>query len=92
MIWQAICSRGRKTPAFVTKLTMTSDLYTTTALQKYVLPFIKSLRRSVIFWPDLASCHYCKNTILWDNQNKFRILPKEMNPANCPEINQIEKF
>ncbi len=33
MIWQAICSRGRKTPTFVTKLTMTSDLYTTTVLK-----------------------------------------------------------
>ncbi len=94
MIWRTICSRGRKTPAFVIKSTMRSDLYTTTALQKYGLPFIKSLRRSVIFWPNLASWNYSKNTILWDNQNKVRILPKEMNPANCPEINQrflIEK-
>jgi hypothetical protein len=49
MICQTICSRGFKTPAFVTKSTMAYDLYTTTALQKYLLSFMKSLRRSVIF-------------------------------------------
>lgn len=92
MIWQAICSCGLKTPAFVTSSTMTSEVYVKECLQKRILPFIKKHNAPVMFWPDLASCHYSKKTMEWYQANKVAVMPKIMNPPNCPQFRPIEKY
>lgn len=60
LIWQCICSCGLKSRTFVTSSTLNADLYIKECLQKRLLPFIRSHRSSVKFWPDLASIHYAK--------------------------------
>ena len=48
LVWQAICTCGLKSNRF---------------LQKRSLPFLKRHNCSVLFWPDLASCHYGKKAM-----------------------------
>lgn len=92
MIWQAICSCGKKSRAFVTSSTMNSELYMKECLQKRLLPFIRSHNSPVTFWPDLASCHYSKSTMEWYKKNNVNVVLKNMNPPNCPELRPIEMF
>lgn len=92
LIWQAICSCGMKSKAFVVTSTMTSDLYISECLQKRLLPFIRKHNSPVKFWPDLASCHYSLDAMAWYESNGVDFIPKDMNPPNVPEFRPIEKF
>ena len=53
---------------------------------------IRKLGNSVLFWPDLASCHYTKTTLTWLQTNKVAFVPKAINPPNFPELRPIEKY
>lgn len=92
MIWQGICSCGLKTKVFITSHTMTSKVYIKECLEKRILPFIRQHKTNVMFWPDLASCHYSKEVLGWYAANKINFVAKEINPPNCPEFRPIEKF
>lgn len=92
MIWQAICSCGIKSRAFVTSSKMDRHLYMKECLQKRLLPVIRSHSCPVKFWPDLASCHYANDTMQWYKDNKVDVIPKNMNPPNCPKLRPIEEF
>lgn len=92
MIWQGICSCGKKTSVFVTDKTMNSEVYKRECLQKRILPFIRSHDGPVTFWPDLASCHYSKDVLQWYKDNGVQFIPKEKNPPNCPQFRPIEKY
>ena len=45
-----------------------------------------------MFWPDLASIHYCKLAMEWYKKNNVKFVPKTENPPNCPELRVIEKY
>lgn len=92
LVWQGICSCGLKTPAYMTTLNMNSQLYMKECLEKRVLPFIRSHRGPVKFWPDLASCHYSKATMSWYENNEVDVIAKNLNPPNCPELRPIERY
>lgn len=92
MIWQAICSCGLKSKVFVTSSTMNTDLYISECLEKRLLPLIRFHNKPTKFWPDLASCHYSQKAIKWYGQNGVDVIPKNMNPPNCPELRPIEKY
>lgn len=92
MIWQGICSCGQKTKAFITKETMNSERYKKYCLQQRVLPFIRSHEGPVMFWPDLASCHYSTDVLQWYKANEVQFVPKGLNPPNCPQFRPIEKY
>ena len=44
-----------------------------------------------IFWPDLASCHYSKQTVAWMDEN-VKFVPKNTDPLNVFHARPIEKF
>jgi hypothetical protein len=92
MIWQAICSCGMKSKAFITSRTMNSDLYMKECLEKRLLPFIRQHNSPVKFWPDLASCHYSAATKNWYLLNGVDVVSVEQNPPNCPEFTLIERY
>lgn len=92
MIWQGICSCGKKTKTFITGDTMNGNVYKEECLQKRVLPFIRSHRGPVKFWPDLASCHYSRDVVKWYKENKIDFVEKSINPPNCPDFRPIEKY
>lgn len=92
MVWQAICSCGLKSKAFITSLRMNSKLYIEECLEKRLLPFIRAHKCPVLFWPDLASCHYSQAVLAWCESHKVVILPNHANPPNWPEFRPIEPF
>ena len=63
LFWQAICTCGLRSRAFVTSSTLNSDVYIKECLLARLLPFYRIHNISCWFWPDLASCHYSKKTV-----------------------------
>ena len=92
MVRQAICNCGRNSEIFICKGTLTKDVYIKAGLQKRFLPFIRSHAVPPLFWPDLASVHYAKDTINWYEANKVVFVPKEVNPHNCSHLRPIETY
>lgn len=92
LIWQAICTCGKRSKIYVAEGTINQDIYEKECLQKLLLPFIRSHNVSTLFWPDLASCHYSKKVLKWYEDNGIAVVPKEANPPNCPELRPIEKY
>jgi hypothetical protein len=45
-----------------------------------------------VFWPDLASSHYAKHTLVRLEEFKIEYVPKDNNPPNVPQIRQIKNF
>lgn len=92
LIWQGICSCGRKTEVFITNGNMDSKMYKQECLKKRILPFIKAHEGPVKFWPDLASCHYSREVLQWYRDNGVDFIEKDLNPPNCPQFRPIEKY
>lgn len=92
LVWQAICSCGLKSKAYIAKGTMTSDVYLEECLEKRLLPLIRSHKGSTLFWPDLATVHYSKKVQQWYESNGVNYVPKDLNPPNCPELRPVEKY
>lgn len=92
LVWQGICSCGKRTSSFFTKGTVNSEIYINECLKKRVLPFIKKHKGNILFWPDLASAHYSKNTLNWYKENNVNFVEKNMNPPNCPFLRPIERY
>ena len=92
LIWQAICSCGKKSAPYISQSTLSGQIYVKECLQKRLLPLIKSHNNRPVFWPDLASIHYCKLAMEWYKKNNVKFVPKTENPPNCPELRVIEKY
>lgn len=92
MVWQAICECGKTSSPYITTETMNTQKYVKECLQKRLLPMIRQHEGQVVFWPDLASCHYAKDTLEWYKSQNVCFVPKDMNPPNCPEARPIETF
>ena len=60
LIWQAICSCGKKSAPYISQSTLSGQIYVKECLQKRLLPLIKSHNNRPVFSSDLASIHYCK--------------------------------
>lgn len=92
LIWQAICTCGKRSEIFVTTGTINGEIYKTECLQKRLLPFLEQHNEKPLFWPDLASSHYSKSVLEWFETNSVHFVPKDMNPPNCPELRPIETY
>ena len=92
MVWQAICCCGLRSAPFVTNKMMNSYIYIKECLEKRILPLVRKHIGPVLFWPDLASCHYSKKTLSWLQTNDVPVVPKIAKPPNCPELRPVETF
>ena len=92
LVWQALCSCGLKSKEFVTKGYVNGDIYVNECLKKRLLPLIKMHSMPILFWPDLASCHYGKVAKKFYQDSNINIVPKEANLPNCLELRPIEKY
>lgn len=92
LIWQAICSCGGRSDFFVVSGTLNKEIYIKKCLTKRLLPFYKKHKSQALFWPDLASCHYAKDTLNWYKRNGVLYVTKEQNPPNCPFLRPIERY
>jgi len=98
LVWVAICPRGISTPFFMESgFAVNKTNYQRECINKRLVPFIKEMYGDVessdyIFWPDLASAHYARDTVALYNEKKINFVQKEMNPPNCPQLRPIEDF
>lgn len=92
MIWQAICSCGRRTLPYVIAGSLKSSEYIKECLDKRLLPRYRQHNVSPLFWPDLASIHYSGDTFSWYEENDFAYIKKIHNPTNSPEHRLIERY
>ena len=83
---------SQKCEEFVTQGSLNTDIYVKEYLKKRLPPFIESHTIPVMFWPDLATFHYGKKAKEFYDENEINILPKEVNPPNCPELQPIKKY
>ena len=80
MMWVAIFSRGVSEPYFCpTKQALNGKLYLEECIEKRLKPFLDEFHAdsNFIFWPDLASCHYAKDTQSLLDDLEIPFVPKE---------------
>lgn len=91
-VWQAICECGKRNAAFITTGTINREIYIEECLKKRLLPFYRKHKIPTLFWPDLASAHYAKDTLNFMKTKKIQFVAKEMNPPNVPQCRGIETY
>ena len=96
MIWVAFSRRGISNIWVAPKQTsMKADTYIQECLKKRLFKFIDEhygSRNEIVFWPDLASCHYAKETQEFLKSEGIEYVPRDQNPPNSPQIRPIENF
>ena len=93
MIWQAIDENGNTCEPFLCEGRMNQRVYLE-ILKTKLIPFIKKHHKLeyVLFWSDLATCHYAKSVTEFLDEEKINFLQKTQNPPNVPQTRGIEKF
>lgn len=92
LVWQAICTCGKKSMAFFTKGTISGELYREQCIKRRLVRLYRQHDTPPLFWPDLASAHYAGVTIeLLDSLN-IEFVRKYDNPPNCPQLRPIERY
>jgi hypothetical protein len=59
-------------------------------LHKFIQKHHKN--EKIVFWPDSASAHYAKDTLVQLEELKIEYVPKEDNPSNVLLIRPIENY
>lgn len=95
LVWVAISSKGISAPLIRTNKAkaINADVYISQCLPK-LKQFIGKYHTGdeIMFWPDLASCHYAKKTLNWLTEQNIPFVPKKDNPPNVPQARPIENF
>lgn len=95
LVWATISVQGVSSLYVQTNkgFAVNSDVYTTKCLPK-MINFIKKKHKDdkIIFWPDLASCHYSEKTRKWLESKNVPFVAKVDNPPNVPQARPIEFF
>ena len=102
LMWIAISDRAMSEPLFCTSkaVAINSSIYINECLEKRLLPFIHKYHGdfNYLFWPDLASSHYSKDSLNWMDTYwsiQFReLLPliKNTIPQMCLKHDQLKIF
>ncbi|KAL4720626.1 hypothetical protein ACJJTC_016660 [Scirpophaga incertulas] len=73
---------------------MNSQIYLRECIIKRLVPFIDKYyqREDVLFWPDLASCHYESKVIQYLQTSGVEFKTKQNNAPNVPQVRGIEMF
>ena len=93
MLWLAVSPRGvSKTYFCKSGGALKVETYRQECAAKRLIPFIdsKHKREDVLFWPDLASCHYAGQTQEFLEREGIPFVSKEQNPPCCPHLRRIE--
>uniref|UniRef100_A0AC35TPZ9 DDE_3 domain-containing protein n=1 Tax=Rhabditophanes sp. KR3021 TaxID=114890 RepID=A0AC35TPZ9_9BILA len=93
MIWQAIDENGNISKPFVTDKSMNWQVYLV-CLRQFLFPFIRKHQTGtpVLFWPDMATCHYKKEVLDELRAKNINFVEKIDNAPAVPHLQPIEKF
>ncbi|CAH1110287.1 unnamed protein product [Psylliodes chrysocephalus] len=96
LVWCAISEAGFISQPYVGRVrgeALNAELYIQRCLTK-LLNFLNThhLNDNIMFWPNLASCHYARITSQWSSENNIDFVPKLDNPPNVPQTRPIDEF
>lgn len=95
LVWIAISKKGHSEPFFVPKnCAVTAEIYRTNCITERLKPFIEKYYPNgrYMFWPDGASAHYASSTLETFENLAIKVVEKEQNPPNVPQLRPIERF
>jgi len=95
MVWLAISSRGISQPFIINSgNAINAQTYKNECIKKRLVKFINKYHsdNNYIFWPDLASSHYAKVTLADYERLNIKVVPKDQNPPNVPQLRPIENY
>ncbi len=95
LVWVAISENDRSNAYLTPKnCAIDSKIYSEECIEKRLIPFLKKFHEDgrYVFWPDLATAHYTKNTIATLNKFGIKFVERAHNPPNAPQLLLIEKF
>lgn len=96
LVWCAISEAGFISQPYIGVVrgeALNAERYIDRCLSK-LLQFLNTNHANdqIMFWPDLASCHYARITRDWYEANNINFVPKVDNPPNLPQARPIEDF
>jgi hypothetical protein len=94
LVWQAIDQFGNTSEPYISERTMNGKIYLEECLKKRLIPFLEEYhkKRKILFWPDLATCHYRQDVIQWMNCQNFEFVKRDENAPNVPQVRPIERY
>lgn len=93
MIWLAIAENGQISEPFITDQKMDGDMYFRECIQARLIPFLSKFEiNNILFWPDMATVHYTKNTTDELKAQKINFVEKTENAPNVPQARGIERY
>ena len=95
LMWITISEKGISEPFFlVKKASLNGATYRDECIKSRLLPFLEKYHsdQDFFFWPDLATCHYAKDTQELYSSLQIPYIPRDSNPPNTPQLRPIEKF
>lgn len=93
-VWQCISSSGHVSDPVILEGNINQDVYLKNCIKEGLEKFINKFHKNdnVVFWPDLATCHYAKKVTDYMRLKNIDFVPKDANPPNCPQLRPIERF
>jgi len=95
LVWIAISEKGMS-KVFISKSknAVNAEIYLNECIKKRLVKFINKYHKEdiYVFWPDLASSHYAHTTLEEFKRLNIKVVPKDSNPPNVPQLRPIEKF
>ena len=86
LMWLAISEEGHCDPFFVPgKGNINGNVYRQECIMRHLIPFLQqhNAYNNYVFWPDLASSHYAKDTIALFNKKKYSFFCKRWQSSKC---------
>lgn len=93
LVWQAISEDGRGSPIYICEGTMNGEIYKM-VLETILVPWIKEEFgiENVLFWPDMASCHYKDCVTKYLKKEGVEFVLREQNAPKLPQARPIERY
>jgi hypothetical protein len=73
---------------------MNKEIYIKECIKKRLLPFIRQHHEidKILFWPDLATCHYAKVVIDFLQRQNMSFVPKRKILLMSPKQEELKSF
>ena len=95
LVWLAISEEGHSKPFFVpSRGNVNGNVYRNKCIMRRLVSFLQQYHEDgdYVFWPDLASSHYAKDTVALLRDQNINFVRKQDNPPNVPQLWPFEKF
>lgn len=94
LVWQCLDEDGNVSEPYICTGSINGDIYLKKCIQTRLMSFIEMHHKveDVLFWPDMATCHYRGDVTEWLKSEKVDFIEKSENAPNVPQARPIERF